>query len=133
MYPVDSYYISASPISPADTIGGSWVQIEGGRFICAAGGDYDVNAEGGASSASHTHSAGSLKSSIILNYLGSGYSYARTVGGNFTPNWRYSISGALASSTSAVGESVQVTGATASTSVSTLPPYIVAYIWKRVS
>ena len=34
VYPVGSVFISNNSISPADSIGGTWVQLEEGSFIC---------------------------------------------------------------------------------------------------
>ena len=47
LYPVGSYYISASSISPANAIGGSWTSLDEGTFLCAAGNTIAANSGGG--------------------------------------------------------------------------------------
>ena len=46
-YPVGAIYISLENISPSQLFGGSWVAIEEGRFLLAAGDTYAAGAEGG--------------------------------------------------------------------------------------
>jgi hypothetical protein len=45
-YPVGSIYISVSATDPASLFGGTWVRIQG-KFLLAAGGEYEVGSEGG--------------------------------------------------------------------------------------
>lgn len=48
MYPVGAYFFSDSPTSPSSLFGGTWVAVDAGRFICAAGSGYGVGQQGGA-------------------------------------------------------------------------------------
>lgn len=50
MYPIGAYFFSDNSISPSSLFGGTWVAVDAGRFICAAGIGYGVGAQGGASS-----------------------------------------------------------------------------------
>lgn len=50
IYPVGAYFFSDNSISPSSLFGGTWVAVDAGRFICAAGSGYSVGAQGGANS-----------------------------------------------------------------------------------
>lgn len=50
MYPIGAYFFSDNSTSPSSLFGGTWVAVDAGRFICAAGSGYSVGEQGGASS-----------------------------------------------------------------------------------
>lgn len=54
VYPVGSLYTSFNSTSPANIIGGTWVQIQN-CFLMAAGSSYAIGTSGG--SATHTHTS----------------------------------------------------------------------------
>lgn len=47
IYPIGSYYISSLAQSPAENVGGSWVSLDEGTFLCAAGDTITANSRGG--------------------------------------------------------------------------------------
>lgn len=55
IYPVGSIYMSVNNVSPASFLGGTWEQLTD-RFLLGAGSSYAVNATGGSTTNSHTHS-----------------------------------------------------------------------------
>ena len=55
IYPVGSIYMSVNNVSPASFLGGTWEQLTD-RFLLGAGSSYTVNATGGSTTNSHTHS-----------------------------------------------------------------------------
>lgn len=54
VYPVGSLYTSFNSTSPANIVGGTWVQIQN-CFLMAAGSNYAIGTSGG--SATHTHTS----------------------------------------------------------------------------
>lgn len=50
IYPVGAYFFSDNSVSPSSLFGGTWIAVDAGRFICAAGSGYAVGAQGGANS-----------------------------------------------------------------------------------
>lgn len=54
VYPVGSLYTSFNSTSPANIVGGTWVQIQN-CFLMAAGSSYAIGTSGG--SATHTHTS----------------------------------------------------------------------------
>lgn len=133
IYPIGSYYISASATSPASIMGGTWSQISGGRFLCAAGNDYQAGSTGGSASVAlsvdqlpaHWHEVQENSSSdgtwkqlgMWFTNVGAGTGWAIPVGGGYTvPSPRVA--------TDTIGENL---------SHENRPPYIVAYIWRRTA
>ncbi len=126
IYPVGSYYWSSSSTNPGTLFGGTWTQITG-RFVLAAGGGYNSGATGGA--ATHSHGVGSY---IGCFEMGSPYnikyryiSSSKWQANYFTPQ---NSNGPTAEGCS-TGMEIIGTSATAST----MPPYIVAYCWRRTA
>lgn len=129
IYPVGSLYMSAKATSPASLFGGTWEQIKD-RFILAAGDTYAAGNTGG--SASHNHSIGKMFAAAYVNgeYMEYSYSgntqwnanYKNTIpnGTTDTPSNRSYTTGITV-----YGSPTQETG--------NLPPYLTAYIWRRIA
>ena len=159
-YPVGSYYISSNTTSPAVLFGGTWIQIQN-RMIMAAGSIYSVGETGGATSVklsvanlpshnhtcstvgSHTHGAGTLNVTGTFRAgqtnatgaftktsdYGSGLDSSHT-GGNI----KFEASGHWSGATASNGSHDHNIGNTGNgTAVNILPPYIVAYVWRRTA
>ena len=144
LWPVGSIYMTLNndmASRPAYAIGGIWERIEGVFLLGAnteeAGGTYVAGKTGG--SASHTHTstgrahicAGSLSTGgyAIMQeqvYFGTGYTINRTYTAS-GQNVNYSPSSDLSKATTATN--VTITNSTNSN----LPPYLVVYMWKRIS
>lgn len=124
IYPVGSYYFSVSSTSPANIVGGTWNAIEAGRFICAAGDGYSANSTGGASEVAlkeaempkHRHVFDSISRYTTNNNAAAGVGYGMADG------YDNGHSGNYSTSYTGSGEPHE-----------NRPPYIAAYIWKRVS
>ena len=141
LYPVGSIYTSIDSASPASLFGGTWERLED-RVLVGAGSSFSAGDVGGsfaASVASHTHSI----EGIALGSKGSGSIRFELQGdGNAVI---YKESGAAwSSSTSASKWSIVHSanigvGSTKTTSAGNdggfgnMPPYLAAYIWKRVA
>lgn len=92
VYPVGSVFISNTSISPADSIGGMWTQLEDGSFICQG----TLEETGGANSyvlaysqmLEHTHTIrwGSAKSDGNVDIYWGGNALAKAPSTTWTGN-----------------------------------------------
>jgi hypothetical protein len=163
LHPVGSIYTSTSSTNPGTAFGfGTWVAYGAGRVLLGAGGGYTAGATGGSADAitvSHTHTASSTFSGSALaghshTATDSGHShgiaYSGTLG--FSGGGGYggtAFGGAVNQSTQSGTANVSISSVSAGTpagSVSTtvdsagasgtnanLQPYVVVYMWNRVS
>lgn len=137
-HPVGSYYWSSESTDPSTLFGGTWEQVKD-RFVLAAGDSYAVGATGG--EASHTLSVNEMPS----HKHGVGYLSAP---GNYLPQGSTSfLSFRNQSSTydpliNGVLTDISPSGYTTDNFINTegggaahnnMPPYIVAYCWKRTA
>lgn len=121
-YPVGSLYMSAEATSPASLFGGTWEQIKD-RFILAAGDTYAAGSTGG--EATHTLTISEMPSHkhnvLIGNNSGNrDVRYIPYVDSDNAITW----DGTDPCATSWTGGGA---------SHNNLPPYLTAYIWKRIS
>lgn len=116
VYPVGSVYMSADATSPASLFGGTWEQLKD-RFLLGAGSTYSAGGTGGAETVtlttnqipSHTHAV-----------------YSRSV---YSGEGNYIGFCNEANSTGSY-----VTGSRGGGEAhNNMPPYLVVYMWKRVS
>ena len=130
VYPVGSIYMSVNSTSPASLFGGTWERIKD-RFLLASGDTYSAGSTGGEAQhtltvdemPSHRHSSSSYQIGYPTNYTGAD-NYCTWVN-NGTPRNNdvyFDQSGPIR--TSYVGGSKPHNN---------MPPYIVVYMWKRVS
>ena len=116
-FPIGYIYLSTTNIDPSTYFGGKWEQIKD-RFLLGAGSTYSAGATGGAAThkltinemPSHTHQ-------YLLSYGGndpaSGFNYGNTAAGTFDAHFSKATGGSQAHNN--------------------MPPYLVVYMWKRVS
>lgn len=150
VYPVGSYYMSSDSANPSTKFGGTWEQIKD-RMIMAAGSSYSVGATGGSATHTHTsaaHTHTTAGHTLTVNEIPAhthALSY-RTPGGGGGSTW-YCDPGtadgfntnpntAIGNTGGGASHSHGDTGSTtpgATGSSSSLPPYIVAYIWRRIA
>ena len=116
-HPVGSYYWSTDPTSPAELFGGTWEQVKN-RFVLAAGDKYEVGNTGG--SETITIGASNLPESIGIPYsdgtTGSEGGFDRSIIYTNCKVKNYA--------------NTKFSGAN-SEPIDTMPPYEVAYCWKR--
>lgn len=118
-HPVGSYYWSDDPTSPEILFGGTWAQIKD-KFILAAGDTYSAGTTGGAAThtltvdemPSHRHSLNGVPTAKDT----SGYEAAR--------------SATFSQQATGLGYTSYEGGGQAHNN---MPPYMVAYCWKRIS
>lgn len=118
VYPVGAIYMSATSTSPATFLGGTWTQIKD-RFLLAKGDTYSNGDTGGAATHKHLGTSGysgSTQGTIWTNGTATG-----TVDG-------YKTNGDANTGGSTPDITVPYTG-----NASSLPPYLVVYMWKRTA
>lgn len=140
-FPVGSIYLSLNDTNPSTYFGGTWELIKD-KFLVGAGNNYSVNSTGG--SKTHSHKYGlqygayygdvmleSNSDAGLLNYSSSN-SISLTGEGSGVGSKSHNVnSGSSASTKSLSAAHYRMTAQ--SEYVSTLPPYIAVYIWRRVS
>lgn len=157
IYPVGSIYMSVNSTNPGTLFGGEWTQIQD-TFLLAAGSSYTAGNTGGAASVTsggtalttnqipaHTHGSKSLTGYVQFRRIGAtgnifaGCSGIASNGGNGSADYNR-ITGTGDSTDSqqlninATHEHTSVGGGAAHThTVSTMPPYLVVYMWKRTA
>lgn len=134
IYPVGSIYMSVNSISPAALFGGTWEQIED-TFLLSAGSTYTPGNTGG--SATHAHTTGNC--TLTVNQIPShthglkGWRYGHNQKyDNYCASYTQ-LSDAASSNTPILatgGGQAHNHGNTGDGS--SLPPYLVVYMWKRV-
>lgn len=127
-HPIGSIYESEVYEDPGELFGGEWEQLKD-RVLLGAGNTYSAGTTGGSST--HTHNDGTL-----VALIGSGLSDPNSLafvasqrqtmeGSTYKVNGAsYSDGGARSHNTAVIGE----TGASSS-----MPPYFVVYMWKRIA
>ena len=127
-YPVGSIYLSVNNINPGTIFGGTWEQIKD-RFLLGAGNTYGNGSTGGTST--HYHSTGNC--TLEYKHLPSEV----CVDGNFgylSGCGKTGVSGWQITSMRDVGwENTKPHNHGNTGSSNNMPPYLVVYIWKRVS
>lgn len=130
VYPVGSIYMSVSSTSPQTLFGGTWEQIQD-KFLLASGTTYTAGNTGG--SATHTHTT--ADHTLTVNEIPShthGYKNAddnsSTDDWSYTASYRKCVTGYV---DNAGGGQAHNHGDTGSSS--TMPPYLVVYVWKRTA
>lgn len=123
IYPIGSIYITTSQASPASIYGGTWELIKD-RFLLGAGDTYTNGATGG--EATHTLTVDEMPSHshtvYTFPYGGSESGYycvSSNPGGNVNPDIAWGG-----------GYTNSVGGGQAHNN---MPPYLVVYMWKRIS
>lgn len=117
-YPVGSVYISTVSTSPAQLFGGSWEQLQN-RFLLGAGSSYTAGSTGGSST--HTLTIDEMPSH---NHWGV-----------YRPNWYPHGDTGQASGISDGSSNNQLytDNEGGGKAHNNMPPYLVVYMWKRVS
>lgn len=124
VYPVGSLYMSAEATSPAELFGGTWEQIKD-RFILAAGDTYAAGSTGG--EAEHTLTVDEIANhahNIPITKDDDGDFSSGTILYGKIENQTENNSRYWTRSTSFTGNSKPHNN---------MPPYLAAYIWRRIA
>lgn len=120
VYPVGSIYMSINNVSPATLFGGKWVQIKG-RFLLGASDVYKANTTGG--EVAHT-----LTNDEMPNHQHS--IWFPNSGGEQSAEIGYPEAG---SQNTYYAEASKTSGAGGGAAHNNMPPYLVVYMWRRLS
>lgn len=152
IFPVGSIYLSVNNTNPGTIFGGTWEQIKD-KFLLSAGDTYTAGNTGGKASYAaadmpkHSHTRGTMNivgewsinddssnAGLDAPNTGSGAITAKNGTGsgsdpdgttwNVTKGFKFNAANNWTGSTSEVGTNANAT---------ILPPYLVVYVWKRVS
>lgn len=129
LYPVGCIYQSTSSTSPASFLGGTWERIKD-KFILAAGDTYAAGKTGGeaghsltvAEMPAHRHEGIDIDNLYCFGWENgsrTGVNFKKFYGGTY---WGDDVQNRLASGS-----------AGGSTAHNNMPPYLTAYIWKRIA
>jgi hypothetical protein len=136
-YPVGAIYLSTSSTSPASLFGGTWEQIQD-KFLLAAGSTYSAGGTGGNATHTHTTADHKLTESEIPSHRHTATTKTTSYGSGSQSSWRcMSFDGTNADWSQTVytgytgGSGNHNHGNTGSSS--SLPPYLVVYVWKRTA
>lgn len=132
-YPVGSIYMSMNNIDLGILFGGTQEQLTD-RFLVGVGGSYEINTTGGA--ISHNHFNGSYYAAVYIEGIGNTslqLYYASRLNESYTSTYRTSVNSVnheqlMQKNAQTVGVSVYRN----SGSTSILPPYLAAYMQKRI-
>lgn len=120
VYPVGSIYMSINNVSPATLFGGKWVQIKG-RFLLGASDVYKANTTGG--EATHT-----LTNNEMPNHQHS--IWFPNSSGEQSAEIGYPEAG---SKNTYYVEASKTSGVGGGAAHNNMPPYLVVYMWRRLS
>lgn len=129
MYPVGSYYWSSNDTNPSELFGGTWEQVKD-KFILAAGNTYNVGTQGGRSSVQLVANIGAVDDDLTTlgDWVSSASAYQQNNIANYS--FRYDT---MFSASKATYSTVVTDINSANTSTNIMPPYEVAYCWKRTA
>ena len=128
-YPVGSIYMSINSANPSTLFGGAWEQIQG-QFLLSAGNGYTAGSTGGEAThtllasemPSHSHSFGGRVPELRMDNI-------RNVGVRSGSVGSYMVPGGPSE-----WSPVTVTGGIGGNEPhNNMPPYLVVYMWKRIS
>jgi hypothetical protein len=137
-HPVGSYYWSSSSTSPATLFGGTWTQVKD-KFILSAGTTYLAGATGGSATHSHTQASTTGSTTLTINQIPAhthtqSVIRANTTGSTIAGAGNYRYDATYTTNTGSAGAGQGHTHTLGSTnSSSNMPPYEVAYCWKRTA
>lgn len=121
IYPVGSVYISVNNTSPATLFGGTWEQIQD-QFLLSAGSTYTAGDTGGSATHKHVLPIGFDDTSL--------YGYGDS---NYFPVYGSGVYSNVKRISTAINKDTGAVRVGSSDSASSLPPYLVVYMWKRTA
>ena len=124
-HPVGSIYMSINNVSPATLFGGKWVQIKG-RFLLGASDVYKANTTGG----EEKHTLTTDEMPTHTHYMAAG-----NAGGDstWTPDDGSWLVDGVTSDKNTWWAQIGMNNAGGSAAHNNMPPYLVVYMWRRLS
>lgn len=137
IYPVGSVYVSVNSASPSTLFGGTWEQLKD-RFLLGAGNSYGNGTTGG--EASHTLTINEMPSHTHTQNPHGHSARAKGFNGTSNANGYYMLRRNRnddgyddVSANAAIPATATNQNTGGSASHNNMPPYLVVYMWKRVS
>lgn len=123
IYPIGSIFISTNTTNPSTYFGGKWERIKGRFLLAADDSTYKIGVTGGEATHKLTTNEMPSHSHGITTYRGSsqwalGYIWARAATNSVPQNQTW-----VTNTSNAGGNQAH----------NNMPPYLVVYIWKRIS
>lgn len=138
IYPVGSIYMSVNSTNPSTIFGGTWEQLKD-RFLIGASNNYVINTTGGQTSINYTPSGTVQGHTLTINEIPSHSHEIQRELNSKAPgsNWDWGSPGgydtnihSYTSSTGGGGSHNHGFSGTQAT-ITTMPPYLAVYMWKR--
>ena len=135
-YPVGAIYLSVTDANPAALFGGTWERISQGRFLIGAGAnaanttDYWGSYAAGTENFPAGEMGGEVKHTLTVDEMPS-HAHSERLEWSNTKAWGLTGTGQGANAVVDQGSSTEATGG--GKAHNNMPPYIVVYMWKRVS
>lgn len=155
VYPVGSIYMSVNLVDPAALFGGTWERIQD-KFLLSAGSTYQAGATGGQESVSYTPAGSATSHTLTIDEMPSHThiqnAHHHATNGHVNYNTGYTADSAKGSGyrwgTSKVSSTQNETATNKNTgggqghthgfagtqaTITTMPPYLAVYVWKRTA
>lgn len=135
-YPVGAIYLSVTDANPAALFGGTWERISQGRFLIGAGAnaanttDYWGSYADGAENFPAGEMGGEVTHTLTVDEMPS-HTHSERLEWSNTKAWGLTGTGQGANAVVDQGSSTEATGG--GKPHNNLPPYLVVFMWKRVS
>lgn len=135
-YPVGAIYLSVTDTDPATLFGGTWERISQGRFLIGAGANVanTTNYWGSYAAGSENFPAGEMGGEVThtltVDEMPS-HSHAERLEWSNTKAWGLTGTGQGANAVVDQGSTTEATGG--GKPHNNMPPYLVCYMWRRVS
>lgn len=135
-YPVGAIYLSVTDTDPATLFGGTWERISQGRFLIGAGAnvanttDYWGSYAAGAENFPAGEMGGEVTHTLTVDEMPS-HTHSERLEWSNTKAWGLTGTGEGANAVVDQGTATEATGG--GKPHSNMPPYLVVYMWKRVS
>lgn len=131
IYPIGSIFISTVNTNPSTYFGGTWERIKGRFLLAADDSTYTLGATGGA--ATHTLTIDEIPSHTHKIKRNDNYSNGFMIDTGRIGQWGSAIIQVGSGNYTAQPRSITVENSGGGKAHNNMPPYLVVYVWKRVS
>ena len=140
IYPIGSVFITTNTTNPSTYFGGTWERIRGRFLLAADDSAYKIGKTGGEAEHTLTVDETPYHEHISKNYsknwnagidIPSGKSYASSYIDS-TGSWNFNGTSGVISG-GEINEMANTSGIGGNQPHNNMPPYLVVYIWKRIS
>ena len=119
IYPIGSIFISTNTTNPSTYFGGNWERIKGRFLLGADDSTYKIGATGG-----------EAKVTLTLDQIPSHYHWIDNYN---TSGWTTGYNTVTAQGKVGYGSNIRTGNSGGGQAHNNMPPYLVVYMWKRIS